>query len=1315
MHTIRGWTLIVFFPLTLTAQSYLVHHYTEQEGLGSSEVHDALQDDKGRMWFATRAGISLYDGVTWEHFTTSVGLRADNFLKLQMDEKGRIWALPYIFSGGFRVVYYDGKHWKKTRQIKTSFTQFSRGASFRLLKRPGKDLPLVAVGTEVHGLFLYNGDTWTQLTSAQGLPGDKVNGMVALKKRLYIATDKGLSMITTDAAGNIKMDNRLNNRLGLPSKEINGIGIRYSNKYADSPLTQSRIWLFNHRWLGYFNEKDLKLKVYPVEVSFRDKHKVVRVQPDYHSGLYIGNVYRVYYFNSANPSWETVTIDNGLVSEGANSMFIDFEKNIWIPCQRGVSKIASRRFSNLQFRHGLLEDEVSAVLEYEPGRFILGHNNGVTFYDTTVAGKAKRFVTIPFFSPGDTVNPLCRVLDMHTDSRGNIWLAAAWRGLGKIDRRKRITWYGEKDGLSPNVVSLFIEKGDKLWVGTGKGIYLRTQNGFIPKNIGNVPGLGVRRMFGYSDKLRYLASLDSGLYLYLEHKKMWKHYPIPGGYKANAVYAVEQDYRGRLLIGTAAGLFVLEKEAENETVRPFHENGFGIERAVYSILQDNKQRIWFGTDNGIIRWNGKQARRFGPAEGLVGQESNRAAAVEDGKGRLWFGTNRGVSIYDERFDNNPGFNPPPYVHLLSLDVSGKSIAIDQPVRLDYKDNTLLFHFRGISFLDETAVRFKTRLQGFEEKWSNEYHPYNQMIRYTNLSPGTYRFNLKARNALGVWSPVVASPEIVISSPYYERWWFYLLLFLLLLLIIYSITRFFTQKRYAVLLEHKVEERSAQLEAVEKRYRTLFEESLDVVFVSTPQGAIIDINPAGVELFGFSSKEELLSLKSFKSLYGSTKEHKTFRETIEKNGYVKDYDLVFRRKNGEPVSTRITATLVRDEKNKIIAHRGIIRDITRQKELEQQLVQAQKMEAIGTLAGGIAHDFNNILGVIVGYTELSLDDLEKGSLLHHNISHVLTAAERASGLVKQILAFSRQSERKRIPIKLSTTIEEVLRLLRSSLPATIEIRRDIRVQSGQVMADPTQVHQVMMNLCANAAHAMGKQGGILEVGLFEAYLDPESAKRYHDIQPGNYLRLTVSDTGHGISEVVMKRIFEPYFTTKKTGEGTGMGLAVIHGIVKSHGGDITVYSEPGQGTVFNILLPRLESNIDRQEKVADDGNLSGTERILLVDDEDALARVGARMLERLGYRVTAVTEAESALQTFRSKPGLFDLVVTDLTMPRMTGIELARELKNLQPGVPIILCSGFSTIASRERLRTYGIDDFVMKPIIRNDLARVIRSLLDRIN
>ena len=392
---------------------------------------------------------------------------------------------------------------------------------------------------------------------------------------------------------------------------------------------------------------------------------------------------------------------------------------------------------------------------------------------------------------------------------------------------------------------------------------------------------------------------------------------------------------------------------------------------------------------------------------------------------------------------------------------------------------------------------------------------------------------------------------------------------------------------------------------------------------------------------------------------------------------------------------------------------IAHDITEQKTLEKQLGQAQKMEAIGTLAGGIAHDFNNILGAILGYAEMVQEDCPTGSIMRSNIDRVVEASLRAKELVKQILAFSRQAESDKIVLQPALIIKEAMKMLRASLPKTIDIQQNIDPEAGLILADPTQIHQIITNLCTNAFHAMEEIGGTLKVSLKNKVLTPDDLVSEPHVKPGQFVEISVGDTGPGIVPGIMDKIFDPFFTTKEVGKGTGMGLATIHGIAKKSGGFVSCKSSLGKGTTFYVYLPvQAVTAPPEAETTLLELVQSGIEHILFIDDEEMLAAMGKTMLERLGYRVTVETNSIEALKIIQSQPDAFDLVITDQTMPGMTGSDLARRILQIRPGLPIILCTGFSNQISEEKARIYGIKGFAMKPLTKKDLAVLIRKALD---
>ncbi len=416
--------------------------------------------------------------------------------------------------------------------------------------------------------------------------------------------------------------------------------------------------------------------------------------------------------------------------------------------------------------------------------------------------------------------------------------------------------------------------------------------------------------------------------------------------------------------------------------------------------------------------------------------------------------------------------------------------------------------------------------------------------------------------------------------------------------------------------------------------------------------------------------------------------------------------------GRPRVVRTSLAPLRDAQGQVSGYVARQRDVTQENRLRGYLRQAHKMEALGRLAGGIAHDFNNILGAVGGYCELARLASEPGTKQTEFLDHALLACERAKELVRQILSFSRQVEQERRPLDLSLIVRETLKLLRATLPATISIQTHLPPEPARVLADPSQMHQVLMNLCTNAAQAMAQSGGRLEVSITAMELTAEDLEGMADLQPGPHLRLSVSDNGPGMTSEILERIFEPFFTTKPQGQGTGLGLAVVHGIVSGHGGAIRAYSEPGRGATFHVLLPRLTAQEVARPAPERPPLPGGEERILVVDDEPDLVDVITRLLASLGYQVSSFDESAAALRAFRERPDDFDLVLSDLTMPGLTGLDLALAVRQARPAMPVVICTGFSDSVIQEQAREAGVREVILKPLQRRELALAVRRALD---
>jgi PAS domain S-box-containing protein len=506
---------------------------------------------------------------------------------------------------------------------------------------------------------------------------------------------------------------------------------------------------------------------------------------------------------------------------------------------------------------------------------------------------------------------------------------------------------------------------------------------------------------------------------------------------------------------------------------------------------------------------------------------------------------------------------------------------------------------------------------------------------------------------------------------------------------------------------------------EEKYRQLVNHAPTGIYrVDFNTGKLISVNDVMCEYTGYT-KEELLNMSALDFLTEESQKH--FLDRLDRlfNGRQIPRTVEYRAKakDGHEFWILLDARYEYDKNGKPKGATVVAHDITDRKQaeeeklrLEDQLQQAQKMEAIGTLAGGIAHDFNNILSVIIGYTELVLMNGNVDGEVRQNLKEIFNASKHARDMVKQILAFSRQNKQERKPIQVSHIVKEALKLLRASLPATINIQQKIEKNTGVIKADPTQFHQVLMNLCTNAAHAMHEKDGVLKISLRNIELDQNDTARHPELKPGPYLKLSISDTGDGIHPETQDRIFDPYFTTKEKGEGTGLGLAVVQGIIKSHNGAITVESKLGQGSTFHVYLPRIQQDATTDE--FDSAPLPmGHESILLVDDEQPLVEIGKQMLERLGYTVAARTSSVEALALFNAQPNRFDLVITDIVMPNMTGEKLAEKLMDIRADIPVILCTGYSEKFTRRQASNMGIRSFLMKPLVMQDLANTVRQAL----
>jgi PAS domain S-box-containing protein len=523
-----------------------------------------------------------------------------------------------------------------------------------------------------------------------------------------------------------------------------------------------------------------------------------------------------------------------------------------------------------------------------------------------------------------------------------------------------------------------------------------------------------------------------------------------------------------------------------------------------------------------------------------------------------------------------------------------------------------------------------------------------------------------------------------------------------------------------LLLHFEENRHAAnvaLRESERELRHLYERLIDIAFRTDRDGNVVHMSPSVERIFGYTQDE--IAGRPMVEFYRNPDLRDELLAQLLENGKVENFEVEIRRKDGSCVWMSTNAQMLTDEDGVFIGVEGISRDISdlktaeeEKRRLEESLRQSQKMEAIGTLAGGIAHDFNNILAAVFGYTELVKQHLPEGSQDREHLNQVLAASNRAKQLTRQILTFSRKSKPDKKPVEMHLIVDEAVKLLRTAIPATVIMDVDLDPATGIIVADSTQIHQIVVNLCTNAYHSLVNETGQIRIRLGRVTIDHHQAAVDPGLPEGRYTHLTVTDTGVGMDADTKSRIFEPFFTTKDQGKGTGLGLSVVHGIVADHGGLIRVESDLENGSAFHVYLPLSARIFEDEVGGRFKSEVNGNERILLVDDEEAVVHLGEMILRESGYLVAATTSPMEALEMFRASPRDFDLILTDQTMPKLTGDVLARQAMTIRPEVPVVVCTGYSAVLDAEKSQTIGIRALLMKPFDRTTLLETVRRVLD---
>ena len=983
-------------------------------------------------------------------------------------------------------------------------------------------------------------------------------------------------------------------------------------------------------------------------------------------------------------------------------IFIWIEKdNLWISGLEGVSKIISRRFKNYTKSSGLFSDEVLSINQLPDGTLVFGHIDGLSFFD------GHNFQKIDLKKNEADKKSKFRVMDIARDINGSLWAAISDYGIIKILPNHKIIKIKDDVSHTDEYRSVAVNSKGDVYLATYKEIFKIVKNRIVSIQKINGFGISLRKLFFTDNDDLYISTISNGVYCIKNGKFL--ETPFGESWKNKSTFSVFKWSTDTLFVGTSDGLFYYD----GNSMKPAVLGGSKIENEVLFILKDDKNNLWFGTNNGVYLWSGKNLRHLDPRHGLAAYEVERSAGFLDKKGQVWIGTSYGVSCYQEK--NDIVNQTAPKVIIGNLEVGNQRFDIQKPVKISYTSGQFLFNIQCISFSDEKSIRYRFKLNGFDEQWLENPYFYNAQIRYTNLKPGKYQLEIQAKNGLSDWSESSYSANFVILRPYWQSWWFILLLIFIFAVILYLIFHYLSQKRYARKLEEAVEIRTDQLKITEQKYRSLFMESKDTVIISNKEGKLLDINPAGLQLFGYQSKEELSNINVKDTFYFNPKDREVFVEELLSKGSLKDRGMELKTKDNQVKFVRGSSTIQMVPGSDEIIFRHIIRDETERKKLEQQIFQSQKMDSIGILAGGIAHDFNNILGSVLGYASLIKMKIANTDPIYNFVDLIETSAKRAAELTSRLLAFSRGGNFNLINLQMNTVVEKVLKNFESNLDPSIKIVTELKAGLPLVAADAGQMEQVITNLFKNAKEAI-KGTGQISIKTNAILLKNSLIGKFSEIPAGEYILTSISDTGIGMSEEILLKIFEPFFSTKSKSKGAGLGLAMVYGVVKHHKGFVDVFSQPGQGTTFRIYLPAQDTPVDSTEKKENQENpLRGNERILIIDDEDALRNLLKISLESQGYKTFSAINGLEALKIYREENQQIDLLIVDMVMPKMGGRETIEKILEMNAKQKFIVSTGYSEQSDLEQIFKMTQNQFLPKPFEVNQVLKQVRAVLDELN
>ena len=1337
-------------PATARAATIRFAQLSVENGLSQASVQAIVQDRDGYVWIGTQEGLNRYDGyrfVTYTHDARDPGSLANNWIwALHLDSAGDLWVGT---DGGLdRVDPRTGRatHFRFTaddassqpsdvvRDIAEDAAGFlwigTNGGLVRLDPRTGHMAWLAELAAHAS---LASDHVRALRADARGYIWIGTDG--AGTERLDPATGRVERLALADARGS---DDRVRSlavsgatlwigtyEAGLIEADVeSGAVRRYRHVPGDASSVSGnsvralfvdgagQLWVgTDGEGLNRFASENEGFRRYRREAgdpkSLGDDHVVTMFQ-DRGGVIWVGTYVGTSRWNPAVGAFETVSRRAGHDSGLSNDYVLSFAEaadgSVWIGTYGGGLNRWNRATDRFEHWHhdpadhsSLGDDRVFALVD--DGRYLWIGTRGAGLDRLDIAANRVRHFNTDASRPeslgADGVTTLLR------DRRGRLWVGTYQAGLDRLDdpNADRFVHFRNRPNdatslCSDHVLGLLEDDAGTLWVGThGGGI----------------------------------CSLDeaSGTFTALRHDST-----DSDSLSSDKAWSIDEDAAGNFWIGTQDGGLDLwraaDRRAGTNRFRRLDVDPRSASVAVYGTAHDSSGRIWFSTNRGLGELDPHTARlrRFDVTDGLQSNEFNQGAVGRTRAGELLFGGISGFNVFLPESIALNAHQP----DLVLTEVSRLGVPVDVEreqrsaggLRFGYRDVLLTFEYAALDYTAPMANRYMHRLDGFDADWVAD--GAIRRATYTNLAPGAYTFEVKGANNDGVWSerPLRLSFE-VLPAPW-ATWWArtgYALLAILLFALVYRAHA----RRVAVAaqiqraneaLRHEIDERLVQQRALvsAKEQAQQYLDVVEAIILSLDEsGVILLVNQKGERVLGYAASD-LVGKPFYETLVPAPARDDVRARfaNVAEYGYF-EAPIVTRAGEQRLIAWHGTAIPATADRPRGLLISGS--DVTQVRNLERQMREAQKMEALGTLARGVAHDFNNILSAILGFAELSHAEVAPRSKVANYLERLGLSVQRARDLVKAILTFSRQARREVTATRVQTVVREALQLLRPTMPANIEIRTNLDESSPPVVADPAELHQLVMNLATNAYQAIspsGAQGGAIAIDVEPFDVAAEDARKHPGLAIGPHVRLSVVDTGKGMDETTMARMFEPFFTTKGPGQGSGLGLSVVHGIVTQIGGAIDVESKLGEGTRVTVLLPASARAVDVGAPSSSSTSQlpRGNETIMFVDDEPSIVSIAREMLAALGYRLVTAADAQQALRELDRVGGDIDLLVTDQTMPGMLGIDLVRAIKARLPAVPALLMSG----AHDEQTNDPIVAGFLAKPFTLEELARTVRATLD---